>query len=51
MMKKEKSKIGTRKKELKLLDHGSWCYGCNDIFKNNTILKMHMETDYKSKSF
>ena len=50
-MNEEEREVHDRNQEEEAKASGSWCYECNDIFKNNTILKMHMETDHKSKSF
>ena len=50
-MNDEEREVHDRNQEEEAKASGSWCYECNDIFMNNTILKMHMETDHKSKSF
>ena len=47
----EEREVHDRNQEEEAKASGSWCYECNDKLKNNTILKMHMETDHKSKSF
>ena len=47
----EEREVHDRNQEEGAKDFGSWCYECIDIFLNNTMLKMHMATNPKSKAF
>ena len=49
-MTKEERKIHEKNQEEAAKADGSWCYDCKDIFMNNTVLKMHMHNDRKSKA-
>ena len=48
-MNEEEREVHDRNQEEEAKASGSWCYECKDIFKNNTVLKMHMHTVHKSK--
>ena len=50
-MNNEEREVHHRNQKEWAKDSGPWCYECNDIFLNNTILKMHMATNHKSKDF
>ena len=49
-MTEEKRTVHEKNQEDEGKADGSCCYECKDTFLNNTVVKMHMHNDHKSKA-